>query len=268
MAVAILVPREVGTVAIVPEPEPSAAPSRVLQQGHSWYLRAKPPIDRSLAALGIAVCAPGLLVVGLLVMLDSPGPVFYRQMRVGRDRRSLGSGPYTRRDRRRRNQGGQPFRIWKFRTMRTDAEAATGPVWAQGDADPRVTRFGRFLRASHLDELAQLFNVVRGDMSLVGPRPERPEFFVGLAAEVPNYGIRTRVRPGITGLAQVRHKYDENLDDVRRKVELDLQYIGKVGLRTDVKILLGTVRRCWYELRQAVERRSAPRSTSPAPARS
>lgn len=232
-----------------------------------WYQWAKPLMDVALAVAGLVVLGPLMLVVALLVRLDSPGAAFYRQVRVGRDRRSrrAGDATYSGPDRRQRNIGGKPFQIVKFRSMRIDAEAETGAVWAQGHEDPRITRLGRVLRSSHVDELPQLVNVLRGDMSLVGPRPERPEFFVGLASEVPGYGRRTTVRPGVTGLAQVLHKYDETLDDVRRKVEFDLQYIEDAGLLADLKILFGTVRRCWDELWEAVGRgRSSRRETVPA----
>ena len=226
----------------------------------------KPVLDGALALAGLVVLGPLMLLLGWLVRRDSPGRALYRQIRVGQDRRGADAEtPYAGVDRRQRNIGGRPFHIVKFRSMRLDAEADTGAVWAQGDTDPRITRLGHVLRSSHMDELPQLFNVLRGEMSLVGPRPERPEFFVGLASEVPGYGRRTSVRPGVTGLAQVLHKYDESLDDVRRKVEFDLMYIESAGLLTDGKILLGTARRCSDELREMLERRrSSPQRTLPA----
>ena len=129
----------------------------------------------------------------------------------------------------------------KFRTMRRDAEAGTGPVWAQED-DPRYTPPGRWLRKTRLDEVPQLWNVLKGEMSLVGPRPERPYFVEKLAAEIPLYNRRHRVKPGITGWAQVKWKYDTSLEDVRQKVRYDLFYIENVSLRMDFKILFRTIR--------------------------
>ena len=124
--------------------------------------------------------------------------------------------------------------------MRTDAEKHTGPVWA-GKNDPRVTKIGRFLRKTHLDELPQFFNVIKGDMSLVGPRPERPFFVEKLSKEIPLYRHRHRVKPGITGWAQVKYKYDENIEDVRNKIKYDMFYIENISWRLDIKILFNTV---------------------------
>lgn len=249
--IATLAPHELSLASIAPEPPAMEAVPRIRPAGGPYMRFLKPLLDRALALLGLVALSPALLVVAVVVRLDSPGGVLYRQVRVGRDRRLRDGLAYPGPNRRYRNQGGEPFAIVKFRTMLLNAEAATGPVWAQGPSDPRVTRLGRFLRASHIDELPQLANVVNGHMSLVGPRPERPEFFVGLAAEVPNYAARTQVRPGITGLAQVVHKYDASLDDVRRKVEFDMRYIDVAGWQTDFAILVGTVQRCWRELREA-----------------
>ncbi len=131
--------------------------------------------------------------------------------------------------------------MYKFRTMKVDAESETGPVWARAN-DPRYTPFGRWLRKTRLDEVPQFWNVLKGDMSLVGPRPERPYFVERLAKEIPLYNRRHRVKPGITGWAQVKWKYDESLDDVRQKVKYDLFYIENVSLRMDLKILFRTIR--------------------------
>ena len=128
----------------------------------------------------------------------------------------------------------------KFRSMKTDAEKHTGPIWA-GKNDPRVTKIGRFLRKTHLDELPQFFNVIKGDMSLVGPRPERPFFVEKLSKEIPLYRHRHRVKPGITGWAQVKYKYDENIEDVRNKIKYDMFYIENISWRLDLKILFNTV---------------------------
>jgi len=186
----------------------------------------------------IIVTAPIMLVIAILVKVTSPGPVIYTQTRVGLDRRA---GRAARRDTRRRDDaGGLPFTIYKFRTMRADAEKGTGAVWASND-DARVTRIGKVLRQFRLDELPQLFNVLRGDMNLVGPRPERPTIFKKLREEIPDYQKRQLARPGITGWAQVNQSYDTNMDDVRRKVQFDHEYIHRRGLAEDLKIMLRTV---------------------------
>ena len=195
-------------------------------------------LNVAVSLLLIIVTAPIMLIIAILVKLTSPGPVIYTQTRVGLDRRA---GRAARRDTRRHDDvGGLPFTIYKFRTMRTDAEKATGAVWASND-DSRVTTIGKVLRQFRLDELPQLFNVLRGDMNLVGPRPERPSIFAKLREEIPDYQKRQRARPGITGWAQVNQSYDTNLDDVKRKVQFDHEYIYRRGLAEDLKIMLRTV---------------------------
>lgn len=192
-----------------------------------------------LAAGSLIVLAPLILIVALLVRLDSPGPIFYRQQRVGLDRRSPGnSGP--RGGRRMSDIGGQPFLITKFRSMRVDAEAESGPVWAQAN-DPRVTQIGRFLRRTRLDELPQFWNVLKGEMSIVGPRPERPAFVQQLREEIGHYPLRHQVPPGITGWAQVNRRADQTVDDVRIKVDYDLEYLQRRSLWFDVWIMLKTL---------------------------
>ncbi|MEZ4387450.1 MAG: sugar transferase [Candidatus Krumholzibacteriia bacterium] len=194
-------------------------------------------LDLTTATVGLAAFAVVLPVLALIIKLDSPGPVFYRQDRVGHDRRrdrcSVG------RDRRRAMAPGRPFQVWKLRTMVTDAER-NGPRWASVN-DARVTRVGRFLRKSRLDEVPQFWNVLRGEMSVVGPRPERLCFINQFEQEVPRYRERLLVRPGITGLAQVENGYDTDLESVRRKVALDRRYVREAGLVTDLKILARTV---------------------------
>lgn len=180
---------------------------------------------------------PVLLLAMLAVRLTSRGPVIYRQVRVGLDRRTRGNQSECRRG---ENIGGRPFTIYKLRTMVVDAEQGTGAVWATSN-DPRITPVGSFLRATRIDELPQLWNVLRGDMNLVGPRPERPSIVMMLKDEVDGYTLRHRVRPGITGLAQVSQAYDSNVDDVRRKVSFDLTYLNQRALSTDIKILARTV---------------------------
>jgi lipopolysaccharide/colanic/teichoic acid biosynthesis glycosyltransferase len=192
-----------------------------------------------LAAGALIVLAPLIIFLALLVRLDSPGPVFYRQQRVGLDRRSPGErGP--RGGRRVSDLGGQPFLITKFRSMRVDAEKESGPVWAQ-DNDPRVTPVGRFLRRTRLDELPQFWNVLKGDMSIVGPRPERPQFVRQLREEIGHYPLRHQVPPGITGWAQVNRRADQTVDDVRIKVDYDLEYLQRRSLWFDIWIMLKTL---------------------------
>ncbi|MFZ5469189.1 MAG: sugar transferase [Myxococcota bacterium] len=169
----------------------------------------------------VALCTlPVMVVVAVLVKLDSRGPIFYCQERVG--------------------QGGRGFRLWKFRSMRVDAEK-DGAVWARPD-DDRVTRVGRWLRQARLDELPQIFNVLAGDMSFVGPRPERPVFVRQIEREVPFYTLREAVKPGITGWAQIRYPYGASVEDARRKLELDLYYVKNGTLLLDLAIIFHTVR--------------------------
>jgi lipopolysaccharide/colanic/teichoic acid biosynthesis glycosyltransferase len=190
-----------------------------------------------LAALILAAVFPVLLVVAMVIKLTSRGPVLYTQERVGLDRRRR-RGPQN--HRRRQDVGGEPFTIYKFRTMRVDAERECGAVWAAQD-DPRVTAVGRLLRQYRLDELPQLFNVLRGDMNIVGPRPERPPIFAELRSHIAEYPLRQRAKPGITGLAQINHHYDRSLDDVRRKVQFDLEYIRRQSLWEDLRIMVKTI---------------------------
>jgi len=197
-------------------------------------------VDVVVASLALILLLPLSVVVAVAVLLDSHGPVLYRQLRIGIDRRGLGPLDEETLSRRTADLGGSPFTIYKFRTMRVDAEQETGPVWAAPD-DDRVTRVGRVLRRYRLDEIPQLINVVRGEMSIVGPRPERPLFVHQLSAEVEDYALRHRVRPGITGWAQVNQEPDQTVDDVRGKLRYDLEYLEKRSLRFDVGIMLRTV---------------------------
>jgi lipopolysaccharide/colanic/teichoic acid biosynthesis glycosyltransferase len=190
------------------------------------------------AAIALFVALPLLLLIALAIKLTSRGPVFYTQERVGLDRRVAGPKPEN--SRRVRDLGGKPFTIYKFRTMRVDAERLSGAVWATQD-DPRVTPVGRFLRQYRLDEIPQLLNVVRGEMNIVGPRPERPTIFAELREHIKEYPQRQRAKPGITGLAQIYHHYDRSLDDVRTKVRFDLEYIRRRSLWEDVRIMLLTI---------------------------
>lgn len=200
-----------------------------------WISRA---VNFALAVVFCIIASPIMLVTAILIKLSSRGPIFYSQTRVGIDRRWSKSRALH--ERRREDLGGVPFTIYKFRSMRVDAESNGMAVWASKN-DDRVTRIGNVLRASRIDELPQLLNVVRGDMNIVGPRPERPSIFVRLREQITEYPVRQRVRPGITGLAQVCNPYDSNLEDVRRKVAFDIEYMRRQSLATDVGIMLRTI---------------------------
>ena len=191
-----------------------------------------------LALLAVLALLPVFVLLAVLVKLTSRGPVFYLQERVGLDRRSPGPGPRT--TAAPRTSAGRPFTIYKFRTMHVDAERHSGAVWA-ARADPRVTPAGRVLRQYRLDELPQLFNVLKGEMNIVGPRPERPTIFAELRSHIAEYPLRQRAKPGITGLAQINHHYDRSLEDVRTKVSYDLEYIRRQSLREDLRIMLKTI---------------------------
>lgn len=190
------------------------------------------------AAFLLAATLPAWLVIALLIKLTSRGPVFYRQVRVGLDQRDTGARRID--SRRSADLGGRPFTIYKFRTMRQDAEADGEEVWAAAE-DPRVTWIGRYLRQTRLDELPQLLNVLRGDMNLVGPRPERPGIVAELRRGIPGYQRRQRTLPGITGHAQVNLEYDSSLEDVRKKVAHDLEYLERASAWEDLKIMLKTI---------------------------
>ncbi len=176
--------------------------------------------DVCIASLLLVLAAPFLVVVALAIKLDSKGPVFYRQERVGR--------------------GGRSYWLWKFRSMRTDAEK-DGAVWARAQ-DERVTRVGRFIRKTRVDEIPQVFNVLMGDMSFVGPRPERPVFVEQLKKQIPFYGLREAVKPGITGWAQICYPYGASVEDARNKLEFDLYYVKNGSLFLDIGIIFHTVR--------------------------
>jgi exopolysaccharide biosynthesis polyprenyl glycosylphosphotransferase len=183
-----------------------------------WEESLKRTLDVVVSLLILVVGMPVWLLIAAIVKLDSPGQILYKQERVGRD--------------------SEPFSIIKFRSMAEDAEKA-GPQWAN-KKDPRITRVGKWLRKLHLDEVPQMLNVLSGDMSLVGPRPERPMFVETLSKEIPLYTRRLKVRPGITGWAQVKHQYDASIEDVKKKVQYDLYYIENMSLRMDMKILFST----------------------------
>jgi lipopolysaccharide/colanic/teichoic acid biosynthesis glycosyltransferase len=208
----------------------------------------KKVLDISGAIGGLLLTIPVFIIVPILIKLDSSGAVFYTQNRIGINRRRNPRRIYKSeisrdrrlRERRREDYLGRPFKVIKFRTMIRNAEKESGPVWAT-ENDSRITKLGRFLRKSRIDEIPQLINVLKGDMSLVGPRPERPTFVRDLSTTVPNYKVRLKVKPGVTGLAQVRTGYDYSVESVIEKVEHDVKYIRSWSILSDLKILARTV---------------------------
>jgi len=210
---------------VVPEPTTTVIVSTgivgwIVRFARKRFQEFKRVLDIIVASLGVVMLSPVIGFTALFIKLVSPGPAFFKQERVGLE--------------------GRLFYIYKLRTMRIDAEKDTGPMWAR-ENDPRLIKYGSVIRKLHLDELPQLYNVVRGDMSIVGPRPERPVFVEKLCEEILDYKKRIQVRPGITGLAQVRHKYDETIADVRKKVKYDLLYIREMCFLVDLRILARTV---------------------------
>ncbi len=213
-----------------------------------WEQFGKRSFDFSMAVLGFIMSSILFFIVPILIRLDSKGGIFYGQQRVGvnlrrRERRQVAIAvAHDRRcgDRRRTNLFGRPFTVYKFRTMRQDAEKHSGAVWAQKN-DPRITRVGRILRFTHVDEIPQFLNVLLGDMSMVGPRPERPQIIPKLVTQVPNYTERLEVKPGMTGNAQIYCGYDETIDDVREKVRYDLMYVKNHNLKQDILLLWKTL---------------------------
>jgi exopolysaccharide biosynthesis polyprenyl glycosylphosphotransferase len=184
--------------------------------------RLKRLLDLVIAGCGLVAALPLMVLIAAAIKLTSPGPALYSQRRVG--------------------QHGRIFTVRKFRSMRQDAEAHTGPVWASKEGDRRVTAIGRFLRRSRLDELPQLWNILRGDMSFVGPRPERPEFVEQLTRQIPFYGQRHIIRPGLTGWAQVRYTYGASKEDALQKLQYDLFYIKHLSLPFDLFIIVATIK--------------------------
>lgn len=191
----------------------------VIRFAQKSFIKFKRAMDYFLSIFGLTIASPLLLLTGIMIKLTSKGPIIYKQYRVGRN--------------------GRIFKIYKLRTMRVDAENKTGAVWAKAN-DPRITSLGRILRKCHIDELPQLFNVLKGEMSIVGPRPERPEMVRDLKELIHDYEKRLQVDPGITGLAQVRHKYDETIEDVKKKIKYDLVYIKKMCWIVEFRILAQT----------------------------
>lgn len=215
---------------------PVAAPANRVPRSRSEI--ANRVVNVVLASLALVLLSPVILLVAIAVKLSSRGAAVYSQTRVGLDRRVSATDALY--DRRKQDNGGVIFTIYKFRTMRADAESNSGAVWATRN-DPRVTKLGRILRRTRLDELPQLVNVLKGDMNIVGPRPERPSIFVRLREDLPDYRYRQRTRPGITGWAQINHTYDTSIDDVRAKIRYDLEYLERQCLAEDLKIMAKTL---------------------------
>jgi exopolysaccharide biosynthesis polyprenyl glycosylphosphotransferase len=186
----------------------------------SWEKGTKRIFDLVFSIVILIIATPIMVIVAMLIRLTSSGPAIFAQERVGRF--------------------GKPYTMYKFRTMKQNAEVETGPVWAK-ENDPRITPLGKWLRKTRIDELPQLFNVIKGEMSFVGPRPERAHFVEQFKKEIPLYARRLNVRPGITGWAQVKWKYDTNLEDVKEKTKYDLFYVENMSLRMDFKILFNTL---------------------------
>lgn len=195
-------------------------------------------LNVTVALILIVLTLPITMITALIIKLTSRGPVFYSQTRVGLDRRWNRTRALY--ERRREDLGGEQFTIVKFRSMRVDAEVGGQAVWATQN-DDRVTPVGRFIRATRIDELPQLLNVLRGDMNVVGPRPERPSIFVRLREDIGLFPVRQRVKPGITGWAQINRSYDTDIEGVREKLRLDIEYLQRQSLATDIGILLKTV---------------------------
>lgn len=217
----------------------------------AWFKEAvKRLADIVIASVGLLLSLPVFIVVSILIKLDSKGPVFYTQLRVGQERRkrqrrrqALKVVDDRRISERRISQGyGKLFTIYKFRTMRDQAEKKCGPVWACAN-DPRITSVGRILRRTNLDELPQLLNVLKGDMSFVGPRPERPFFVNQLEVLMPGYTKRLQVKPGITGLAQIHLRDDNSLETLEQKLGYDLAYCQNGNIKSYAQILWKTLAR-------------------------
>lgn len=209
---------------IVPEPHSIALLFTgflgwVIRFARRSFRKFKRVFDSIVAVAAVVFTAPIILLTAIVIKIVSPGPAFFKQERVG--------------------WHGKIFNIYKLRTMKIDAEKYTGPVWAK-ENDPRLIKFGRTIRRLHIDELPQLFNVLKGEMSIVGPRPERPVFVSELSGKIVDYEKRLSVKPGITGLAQVWHKYDETIEDVKKKVKYDLLYIREMCLMVDLRIIMRT----------------------------
>ncbi|OGX15219.1 MAG: hypothetical protein A2166_00315 [Omnitrophica WOR_2 bacterium RBG_13_41_10] len=193
--------------------------SIIVRFARKSFDKFKRATDVALSIFGLVIVSPILAFAAAMIKLNSRGPLLYKQKRVGKE--------------------DEVFEIYKLRTMRVDAEKDTGAVWAK-ENDPRITSVGRILRKAHIDEIPQLINVLKGDMSIVGPRPERPEMVRDFKTLIYDYEKRLQIKPGITGLAQVYHKYDETIEDVKKKIKYDILYIKKMCLLVDLRIMART----------------------------
>lgn len=239
-------PTVAGSVDVAHVPEPSTwilflfgVASFLLQFSKRVYTRVKKIFDFTVALIALVLLSPVMLIIAVLIKLDSPGPIFYTQKRVGLNRRRRSGKNRSSTDSRNENKLGRPFEIYKFRTMYCDAESKKGAVWAKKD-DSRVTRVGKILRKTRLDEIPQFFNVLKGEMSIIGPRPERPEFVCDLNKSIHYYHRRYDMKPGITGLAQTRFKYVASVQDTRKKLKYDLLYLKKMCFFLDLNIIFST----------------------------
>ncbi len=215
MSLPITIRQPIGIVLII-----SAILGLFLRVIRKKYRQLKPLTDYYISFIGLLIASPIFFVVGIIIKITSRGPVYYTQERVGKN--------------------GRLFNIIKFRTMHVNAESQTGPVWTKRN-DMRITPFGRFLRKTHIDELPQLINVIKGEMSIIGPRPERPFFVRKFKEDIPGYGKRLSIKPGITGLAQCYHRYDETIRDVQKKLCYDILYVKKMCWSLDLKIFWRTL---------------------------
>jgi len=233
-------------LSIVILPSARWAAGRNSGEGRTFERIFKRSLDLAASSIGLVLLFPVCLLISAAVILDNPGPVLYSQVRVGINRRrgrrnGHENGREIVTERRKADAFGRPFKIYKFRSMVNDAERATGPVWVSAQ-DSRVTRVGKFLRRARLDEIPQLWNVMLGDMSIVGPRPERPTFVQSLSVSIPDYPKRCSALPGITGLAQVKSRYDTSVDSANRKLQYDLYYLKNGRILLDLKIMAATVK--------------------------
>jgi lipopolysaccharide/colanic/teichoic acid biosynthesis glycosyltransferase len=237
------------TVPVIPEPSTGmllllGIIGSLISFARNTYNKIRRFFDIVISIVALIFSFPILVVAAILIKLDSPGPILYEQVRVGvnRRRRDLQNNDLssTAACKRQNDYLGKPFNIYKLRTMRIDAESKSGAVWACKN-DCRITRVGKFLRKSRIDEFPQFLNVLKGEMSFIGPRPERPEFVKQLKEQIDLYNLRFEVKPGITGLAQVRYKYTDSVEDTRFKLKYDLLYMKKMSVLLDLDIILKTV---------------------------
>lgn len=235
-----------GSAGIAYAPEPSTwilflfgVMSFILQLSKKVYAEMKKLFDFTASLMALIILSPVMLIIAVLIKLDSPGPVFYKQKRIGFNRRrGVGKNcPPT--EKRNSNKLGRPFEIYKFRSMYYDAETRKGAEWAKKN-DSRATRIGKILRKTRLDEIPQFFNVLKGEMSMIGPRPERLEFVRDLNKRINYYHRRHDMKPGITGLAQTRFKYAASIQDTRKKLKYDLLYLKKMCFFLDLNIIFST----------------------------